>query len=1054
MQPINIPKVKKIPQKHRYKNTSTKKTPKKKIIKMILIVSIVAILIAVSRWMIWINNNVYKKLPDVSELKNISFSQSTIITDRNGKELYRLFDENREYVPFEDINTTMINAIVAVEDQRYREHNGLDTFGIIRAAIHNIVNPWGWLQGASTIPQQFIKNLLLSSDRKLERKLKEIILTKKLDKVITEEISKGRELSDKEIFRKKKEKILELYLNYIPFWNNSFGIEAASKTYFAKSAKDLNILESAILASLPKSATLYNPYTRRKNLMGKLSIKDINGKDHFEETAIRNIVIEKIRKLLTSADLSHQNTPNSFIKFIQGLLSININHKGINYTITYEYGRKDIALGSMYEKEFINEKELKKAFLESLTLQFKKAGFKIKAPHFVMMVKKELEKTFTEKELKAWWLTVKTTLDYDIQKIGEQLIKENSNNLTSHGASNQAMLYLDSDNGEILAYIGSMDYFNEEIQGKNDMIQAKRQVGSTLKPFIYALGLRDLPVSIDTPIFDIPFTVWGFRPNNADNRFLGMLPLKNALAYSRNIPAVKMFFAVGGEKKVKPFLKNIGIESLKNTIDYGYSLVLGAAEMSMQELGTAYSHLSNTKPNKIVSILEVRKKDGSIIYQNKPQKLKKYIAAGIRYLIWNILSDHSNMPPSWRAGLSVWGIKLGIKTGTSNTRTSKGSRPRDGWLVSYTPSKIAIFWAGNANWTPLYRNAFGGNTNSPVMRKFWKALLTNNYIKNEWIPQIEVKTTNISKLSGKNSNTTNPIRFNTKSLAYSKSPQNTIDPKTIRIQYNSACNGAISPFTPQNMIKEWYLITPTSFMPNAMDLESIKQRRKRSTNQEPMPNIRSGKNKIDFNYQDIFIHYPEKSCEEKTIINNPNIKITIENIKDWQKISEKPQIIFNIQWENTIQSVSIMLGNKMVEQYNYTREKTTNIQSAKNLNIQWLGTGENVLSVFAIDDQWTVNKKSVKINISTTDTIPPKLDKEKIIINKKPNKEYSVTLVFHDDISWVQWGTIQKDNTIIKKFNKNIVNFTLQTLGKIHFSVKDSYDNTQQGEIDLNNYYK
>lgn len=998
------------------------------------------------------NNNVYKKLPDVSELKDISFSQSTIITDRNGKELYRLFDENREYVPFSEINTNMINAIVAVEDQRYWEHNGLDTFGIIRAAVHNVVNPGGGLQGASTIPQQFIKNLLLSSDRKLERKLKEIILTKKLDKVITEEISEGRNLSDEVVFKKKKEKILELYLNYIPFGNNAFGIEAASKTYFAKSAKNLSILESAILASLPKSATLYNPYTKRKNLMGKLSITNINGEDLFENEKIRNEAMKKIKNLLENADLSDQDTPNAFIKFIQWLLDISFNFEGINYTVKYQYGRKDIALGSMYEKEFINEKELKKGFLESLTLEFKKAGFKIKAPHFVMMVKKELEKTFSDKELKEWGLTVKTTLDYEIQQIGEKLITENAKNLTSHGATNQAMLYFNSENGEILAYIGSMDYFNQDIQWQNDMIQAKRQVGSTLKPFIYSLGLRDLPVSIDTPILDAPFNVGGFRPNNADNRFLGMLALRNALAYSRNIPAVKMFFAVGGEDKVKPFLKSLGIESLKDNIDYGYSLVLGAAEMSMKELGTAYSHLSNAKPNKMVSILEVRKKDGSLLYQNKPHKLKKQVEAGIRYLIWNILSNHRNMPSDWIAGLSVGGIQLGVKTGTSNAKTSKGSRPRDWWLVSYTPSKVALFWAGNANGTPLYRNAFGGNTNSPVMRKFWKEMLANNYVKNEGISRIEVKSTNISKISGKNVGNTTPMSFAVKSLAYSKSPENTIDPTTTKIQYNESCYGAVSPFTNKINIKEGYLITPTSFMPNNMDLESIKKWWNWSNNQEPMPAVRSGKGKIDFNYKNIFIHYPEKSCEEQATVTNSEIQATITNLKDGQKISQSPQVVFKINADKEIKSISFMLGNRIINNYDYSRQNTQEIATAKNLDLKSFGTGENLLSLFVIDKKGGSNKTSVKINIVEKDTTPPTLDKERIVISKRSDDKYNVTLLFHDEMSGIQGGSISSQWKVVKNFTNSIADFILPELGEINIITKDNYGNTLKENINLKKY--
>ncbi len=130
----------------------------------------------------------------------------------------------------------------------------------------------------------------------------------------------------------------------------------------------------------------------------------------------------------------------------------------------------------MFQEKYITEKELKKSFFDSLDFTFKKAGFTIKAPHFVMMIKKELEKKFTTEEIQGGGLIVRTTLDYDTQKIAEKAIQESKQKITSHGGNNEAMLYFDSQNGDILAYVGSMDYFDESIQGQNDMVQATRQV--------------------------------------------------------------------------------------------------------------------------------------------------------------------------------------------------------------------------------------------------------------------------------------------------------------------------------------------------------------------------------------------------------------------------------------------------------------------------------------------------------------------------------------------------------------------------------------------------
>lgn len=142
-------------------------------------------------------------------------------------------------------------------------------------------------------------------------------------------------------------------------------------------------------------------------------------------------------------------------------------------------------------------------------------------------------------------MTIKTTLDIKAQDIAEASITDNMKTVTGYGANNSSLLYLDSLNGDVLAYVGSADYNNEEIDGKVDMVQQLRQPGSTIKPLIYSYGFMNLPITIDTPIYDIAFTIGNDRPNDNDGLFEGLLPLRKALGHSRNIPAIKMYFAVG-----------------------------------------------------------------------------------------------------------------------------------------------------------------------------------------------------------------------------------------------------------------------------------------------------------------------------------------------------------------------------------------------------------------------------------------------------------------------------------------------------------------------------
>jgi len=154
-------------------------------------------------------------------------------------------------------------------------------------------------------------------------------------------------------------------------------------------------------------------------------------------------------------------------------------------------------------------------------------------------------------------MIVRTTLDLDLQKKAEDAFTNNVRTLYANGANNSSMLYVDTDSGDILVYVGSLSYFNDEIQGQNDMVRNPRQSGSSIKPLVYALGLETLPLTMDSPMFDLPFQVGPDRPSNADGKFEGLLPLKYALGHSRNIPAVKMYLAAGGEESVKPYLQKL-----------------------------------------------------------------------------------------------------------------------------------------------------------------------------------------------------------------------------------------------------------------------------------------------------------------------------------------------------------------------------------------------------------------------------------------------------------------------------------------------------------------
>jgi membrane peptidoglycan carboxypeptidase len=424
-------------------------------------------MVAIITVAIWMQMNVFKNLPDVSEVKDMTFSQATIITDKHGTELYKFFSENREYIEFEKINENMVNAIISIEDQRYWEHEGLDPWGIFRAAVTR-------KGGASTIQQQLMTNVFklkagmgASIQKRVVYKLRQMVLAKRLNATLQKQIKQEKpNLSSEEIKHEMKKKVLELYLNYVELGNNSFGIEAASKSYLGKSSSELSALEAAILASLFRGPTQYSPLTEkgRNNLIGYFVITDSSGKEYPYESILQQEIITKFKSAIESASFANKTASNSSTLFLVGLGSFNLVVEGKEYYIKYNNGRKDVVLSRMFEDGHLTEEQLKQAFMDALTVKFQASAFPIKAPHFVFWIKEELEKIYGADFILAKGLIVTTSLDYEIQKAAESVFRDNERTLYSNGANNSSMIYLDTDNGDILAYVGSLNYFNEEIQ--------------------------------------------------------------------------------------------------------------------------------------------------------------------------------------------------------------------------------------------------------------------------------------------------------------------------------------------------------------------------------------------------------------------------------------------------------------------------------------------------------------------------------------------------------------------------------------------------------------
>lgn len=598
---------------------------------------------------------IFYDLPNPYKLKNFQATPlSTQIFDRNGKLLYDIYKEqNRTPIKLKDLPKYVSQATIAIEDKDFYKHQGVSLLGGILRAIKDtfLTNK---IQGGSTITQQLIKTSLLTPERTIRRKIREIILA-----LMTEKIY-------------KKDEILEMYLNQVPYGGAAYGIEQASMLYFNKSAKNLNLAEAAFLAGLPQAPSLYSPYLNPQ-------------------------------------------------------LSMN---------------RKNIVLKRMLEDKYIDKKTYDNTL--KIKLDIKPPRNIIKAPHFVFYVKKILEEKYGVDTVEKGGLKVITTLDLEIQEEAEKILKEELEKIKNLNVSNGAILVTRPPTGEILAMVGSVDYFASE-SGAFNVTTALRQPGSSIKPINYAIGIDRKLVTAATVFIDSPtcFTGGGqpqaYCPVNYDGQFHGPQALRFSLGNSYNIPAVKML-ALNGVKEFIASASAFGITSFKDPKNYGLSLTLGGGEVRMTEMAQAFSAFANRgKVKKLTEILKIEDKFERTIfkYENpnfvqdikKPLKApsflsitgQKAISPETAFIISHILLDNNARSAAFGESsyLNIRDHAVSVKTGTTDDK-------RDNWTIGYTPNFLTAVWVGNNDNSPMNPYLTSGITGAaPIWNRVMSFVLKN-----------------------------------------------------------------------------------------------------------------------------------------------------------------------------------------------------------------------------------------------------------------------------------------------------------------------------------------
>jgi len=514
-------------------------------------------------------------LPDPEQLVSWNPDQSTIIYDRNGKELYKFYgDENREFVPLEEIPEHTQLALLAAEDADFYQHKGIDLKGIIgctyMGAQSYIKNgSSGDFCGASTISQQLVRNTIAKEvygqDAYLrdfqgtgllktgERKIKEWLLTMQVEKVFT------------------KEEILQMYMNEVFLGGVNYGYQAAANAYFDKDVQDLTIAESALLAGLIQAPTKYAP------LYGASPEIGIERKDY---------VLDMMEK--------HSDT-----------LDINVD---------------EVAL-AREEKVVISP-----------------AKIDIEAYHFVFYVKNYLTEKFGAEVVEKGGLRVTTTLDLSTQEIAEEEIREGLKKWGARrNAHNGAMVVLDPKTNQILAMVGSVDPFETEdprIDGSVNITTSERQMGSSFKPFVYLTAFQRYGPWLETA--DIPYKFGGYAPVNWDHKFMGPINARLAFVKSRNLPATYTMQLMGIESVLQN-VEKMGVTTLADKADYGLALALGAGEEKLLEHAQAYSVFATGGIKRDVTpLLKVTDAQGKVLLEYKDEPKRIFDEKDIYMVNWTI----------------------------------------------------------------------------------------------------------------------------------------------------------------------------------------------------------------------------------------------------------------------------------------------------------------------------------------------------------------------------------------------------------------------------------
>ncbi len=690
---------------------------------------ILALLVAVALAM------AYPQLPDVSDLADYRPKLSMRVYSVEGTQIGEFGEEKRNLTPFKDIPKVMKDAVLAIEDARFYQHNGVDYIGLARAGLANLGRAKS--QGASTITMQVARNVYLSSEKTFTRKIYEILLTSKLEHMLT------------------KDQIFEIYLNQIYLGNRAYGFAAASEAYFGKPLKNISIAEAAMLAGLPKAPSAYNPIANPKRARARqlyiIERMEENGFITAEQAAAAKQEELKIRTAASSFNTHADYVAEMARQLMFAQYGPEIYTRGLNVYTTIRASDQQAAYFALrrgimdYERRqhyrgperFINlptkPSELEDAIDDALIEQGDKGDLLAAvvleaAPKKVRVMRQNsevLEITGDGLQPVQSGLSEKAPPNIKLRPGALVRITKTAKGgweITQLPEVEGAFVSIDPRDGAIHALVGGFDFNKNKF---NHVTQAWRQPGSSFKPFIYSAalekGFTPMTVVNDAPLFFDASVTGGqpWEPKNYDGTFEGPMTLRKGLAKSKNMISIRVLQAVGAQN-AQDWIAQFGFDAEKHP-PY-LTMALGAGSVTPMQVATGYSVFANGgyRVNPYL-ITKVTDQMGKVLSEFTPPPLDesaRAIDARNAFVMTSLLQEVTRSGTAARAQATLKRNDIYGKTGTTNDSM-------DAWFAGYHPTLTAVTWIGYDTPRKLGDRETGGGLSLPVWISYMQHALQN-----------------------------------------------------------------------------------------------------------------------------------------------------------------------------------------------------------------------------------------------------------------------------------------------------------------------------------------